>query len=183
MAPFILAADVAPISRFFLTPSSGQTLMVRKPSWPRGEKMGSLEAGAKLINIENGQALRVLLDMGAWHRGTVGYQGRSGWWHRRHFWKRGSPARLHAPSPSAPEAWFWAPWQEASKWKGKTKKCFFFFFCHLHIHTAQGYEWEVLILWPFKPTAGGRQEKKNKTSKTNIKDTILFLFCPCLLFI
>lgn len=79
MAPFILAADVAPISRFFLTPSSGQTLMVRKPSWPRGEKMGSLEAGAKLINIENGQALRVLLDMGAGHRGTVGYQGRSGW--------------------------------------------------------------------------------------------------------
>lgn len=53
--------------------------MVRKPSWPRGEKMGSLEAGAKLINIENGQALRVLLDMGAGHRGMVGYQGRSGW--------------------------------------------------------------------------------------------------------
>lgn len=126
--PFILAADVAPISRFFLTPSSGQSLMVRKPCWPQGEKMGSLEAGAKLINIKNGQALTVLLDVGAGHRGAVGYQGCSGWWHRRHFWKRGSSAWLHAPSPSAPEAWFWAPWQEASKWKGKTKKCIFFFF-------------------------------------------------------
>lgn len=103
-------------------------------------------------------------------------------WHKHRVWKRGFPARLRLPSPSAPEALFWAPWQEDSKWKGKNKQVCVFY--HLQIPSAQGYEWKTLILWPFRFTPGGRLEGRGKKfMKTSTKGTILSLFCPCLLFI
>lgn len=97
----------------------------------RVKNMGSLEAGAKLINTRNGQVFKVLLDS------CVGYGGqcrRLPWaalaveehgWHKHHFWNCGFPVWLHMPSPSAPEALLWASWQEASRRKGRTKKCIF----------------------------------------------------------
>lgn len=154
MTAFTLAADMALISRFFPIPPSGQSLM---------KNMGSLEAGAKLVSIRNGQVLKVLLDVGAGYRGwrgrlpqvalSVVEQG----WHRHCFWKRGFPAWFHVPSPSAPEELFWAPWQEDSKCKRENQKVHLY---HLQIPSAQGYEWKTLILWPFRPTAGGGQKKK-----------------------
>lgn len=137
---------------------------VKKSHWLQGEKYG-VSRNRGQINTWNGQVLKVLLD--AW----VGYRGRCRrlpWaalvveeqgWHKHHFWKRGFPAWLHAPSPSAPETLFWASWQEASKWKGRTKKCIFY---HLQIPTAQGYEWKTLILWPFGPHYRRRTGKKPK---------------------
>lgn len=117
-----MAADMALISRFFPIPPSGQSLM---------KSMGSLEAGAKWVRIRNGQVLKVLLDVGAGYRGWRGRLPQVAlsvveWgWHRHCFWKRGFPAWFHVPSPSAPEAFFWAPWQEDSECKRENKKVHF----------------------------------------------------------
>ena len=121
------------ISRFFPTALSGQSLV---------KNIGSLEAGAKLISITNSQVWKVLLDPCAGYRGCrgrlpqVAVSAEEQGWHKRRVWKRGFPARLRLPSPSAPEALFWAPWQEDSKWKEKkTNKCacFFIIFKYLRL--------------------------------------------------
>lgn len=172
VTPSVLAADVVSTLRFFPIPTSSQRLIRWKSlTGLRVKNTGSLEAGAKSINTRKGQMLKVLLDA------CVGYRGwwrRLPWaalvveeqgWHKHHFWKRGFPAWLHAPSPSAPEALFWASWQEASKWKERTKKCIFY---RLQIPTAQGYEWKTLILWPFRPYCRRRTGKKPNQNKTRL---------------
>lgn len=161
------------ISRFFPTALSGQSLV---------KNIGSLEAGAKLISITNSQVWKVRLDPCAGYRGwwgrlpQVAASAEEQGWHKCRVWKRGFPARLRLPSPSAPEALFWAPWQEDSKWKEKKNKPVCVFFYHLQIPSAQGYEWETLILWPFRLTPGGGQkEKKNYENKHKRYHLVSFL--------
>lgn len=112
------------IARSFPTALSGQSLV---------KNIGSLEADAKLISIMNSRVWKVLLDPCAGTEdGGAGppqevVSAEEQDWHKHRVWKRGFPARLRLPSPSAPEALFWAPWQEDSKWKGKNKQvCVFF---------------------------------------------------------
>ena len=166
------------ISRFFPTALWGQSLV---------KNIGSLEAGAKLISITNSQVWKVLLDPCAGYRGCrgrlpqVAVSAEEQGWHKRRVWKRGFPARLRLPSPSAPEALFWAPWQEDSKWKEKKQTS-----VHVFLSSSNTFGSRIRMRNPYLVTFQAysrRRTEGKKNMKTSTKGAILFLFCPCLLFI
>lgn len=131
----------------------------------KGKNIGSLEAGAKWINTRNDQELKVLLASGAGHRGWHG--GLPG-----QRWLLKSKADTDLVSGNAvSQHGFMCLLHLLQKQfsghfdrrlpnkKGKQKKCIFY---PLQIPTAQGCEWKTLILWPFRPTAGGGEKKKKQ---------------------
>lgn len=92
--------------------------MVKNLHWPPGEKYGVSGGKGQLINIRKDQVLKVLLDVGAGHRGWRGGVPGQGWLLKSRMDTNTIsghvvfPAWLHVPSPRAPE-------HQAPKEKGK----------------------------------------------------------------
>ena len=63
--------------------------------------------------------------------------------------------------------------------KGRTKKCIFIISKYLQLRDMN----EKHLSCDLSGLLREEDRKKKKTIKTKTKDTILFLFCPCLLFI